>query len=513
MSQLVYPGQANIVTLPIVARATVTPIEAGTVNFYLVAQDGDNAGKWYRGSDTSWQAAEAVAGAATHVADGHWKRSLPSAVWEIGVTYYMYAKESGDLHVPVGEQVLVTGQIEGPGNRAVTLTIRDTDSSPLSGVSVWLSTSNDSSDSITAVKTTSASGVVTFYLHYGVTYYIHCDLSAYTFISANMAPASGTVAFTKDIGAAVGTAGSSTDYEESFLSRAIKATRDYTDEPAINAKYSDVEIITELEQSYILVLGEKKRNEQEPIVGRATITMTATDTAYVLPYTGSLHSIYQAQSNYKSKIFYDSRGGFNELGRGIWVEGNTLHIQYTGAITAGTILTVEWIPRGTARLHVGTCSLNAAGTIATFGTAPSIGALDTHADAYVGCTLRIVNVTGTSPTANYTQERIITAYDRTTREATLDVALSPVPVAGAGGYIYYEIAPSIPVGMDQVVASRAAYRILTKEGNVKRGKAILEIHRNELRAVRLDAFYSNLMGAGRVRSDGFNVNRYRMIGR
>ena len=322
MSQLVYPGQANIVTLPLVARATVTPITAGTVNFYVVAQDGDNAGKWYRGSDTSWQAAEAIAGAGTHVADGHWKLSLPSAVWEIGVTYYMYAKESGDLHVPVGEQVLVTGQIEGPGNRKVTLTIRDTDSVAISGVSVWLSTSNDSSDSITAVKTTSASGVVTFYLHYGVIYYIHCDKSAYTFISANMTPASGTVAFTKDIGEAVSIAGTSTDYDTSFLSRAIARVRKDTDEPAINAKYSDAEIITELETSYILVLGEKKRNSTEPIVGRTTITMTAADTAYALPYTGTLHSIYQADSAYGSKVFYDSRGGFNVLGRGIWVEGH-----------------------------------------------------------------------------------------------------------------------------------------------------------------------------------------------
>ncbi len=513
MSQLVYPGQANIVTIPVVARATVTPITAGTINFYLVALDGDNADKWWRGSDSSWQVAEAIAGAATHIADGHWKRSIPSAAWKIGVTYHLYVKESGDLHVPVGEQVLVTGQIEGPGNRAVTLTIRDTSSSPLSGVSVWLSTSNDSSDSITEVKTTSASGVVTFYLHYGVTYYIHCDLSAYTFISANMTPASGTVAFTKDIGAAVGASGSSSDYSGSFLSRAIVATRNYTDEPAINKKYTDADIITELEQSYVLVLGEKKRNEQEPIVGRATITIAGADKTYALPYTGTLHSIYQSDSQYGSKIFYDSRGSFNELGQGIWVEGHTLHIQYSGAISAGTILTVEWIPNGTARLHVGTCSLNAAGTIATLGATPNIGTLDTHADAYVGCTLRIINVTGTSPTANYIQERIISAYDHTTRAATLDVAFNPLPVAGGGGFIYYEIAPSIPVGMDQVVASRAAYRILTKEGNIKRANAILTIHRSELRAVRLDAFYSNLMGAGRVRSDGFMVNRYRMIGR
>lgn len=99
-------GQTNILGLPIVAKASGNPITAGTVNFYLVAKDGDNAGKWYRGSDTSWQNSESIAGAAAHRADGHWYLSLPSAVWTGNVRYRLYAKESGDLHIPVGSDVL-----------------------------------------------------------------------------------------------------------------------------------------------------------------------------------------------------------------------------------------------------------------------------------------------------------------------------------------------------------------------------------------------------------------------
>jgi len=98
-------GQPNIVSLPIAAKASANPITAGTVNFYLQAKDGDNAGKWYRGSDTSWQESESVAGAAAHVANGHWKLSLPSAVWTDGVAYLLYAKESGDLHIIVSKDV------------------------------------------------------------------------------------------------------------------------------------------------------------------------------------------------------------------------------------------------------------------------------------------------------------------------------------------------------------------------------------------------------------------------
>jgi len=95
-----------VVGLPVVAKATGGPITSGTVNFYLMARDGDNAGKWYRGSDQTWQSSESIAGAATHDADGQWRLSLPSAVWTDGVRYRLYAKESGDLHIPVGEDIL-----------------------------------------------------------------------------------------------------------------------------------------------------------------------------------------------------------------------------------------------------------------------------------------------------------------------------------------------------------------------------------------------------------------------
>lgn len=104
--QTVLVGQANIVSLPVVAKASGGPITSGTVRFYLIAEDGTNAGKWYRGSDTSWQATEAIAGTATHKADGHWRLSLPEAVWVKDVNYTLYAKESGDLHIPVGKSIL-----------------------------------------------------------------------------------------------------------------------------------------------------------------------------------------------------------------------------------------------------------------------------------------------------------------------------------------------------------------------------------------------------------------------
>ncbi len=78
--------QANILELPIVAKASGSAITSGTVNFYLVDKDGTNAGKWYRGADTSWQVVEAIAGVATHRVD------FPVQGWsvEIANTVFIY---------------------------------------------------------------------------------------------------------------------------------------------------------------------------------------------------------------------------------------------------------------------------------------------------------------------------------------------------------------------------------------------------------------------------------------
>lgn len=105
--QIVYSGQANVLTLPLVAKADGSAITAGTVNFYLKAQTGDEAAKWWRGSDSTWQVAEAIAGAATHSSDGHWELSLASVVWTNNVALLNYAKETGDLHIPVSQDILV----------------------------------------------------------------------------------------------------------------------------------------------------------------------------------------------------------------------------------------------------------------------------------------------------------------------------------------------------------------------------------------------------------------------
>jgi hypothetical protein len=359
---------------------------------------------------------------------------------------------------------------------------------------------------VAGTKVTDSNGQVTFYLEY-TTHYVFCHLSGYNFASASFTAAAGSVAFTKDI-ASVISSGSAAFYEESFLSRGIVDTRESLDEPTVKAKYTDARIIEHLEKSYILVLNEINRTAKTPAVVKTTITVAANTTEYVLPHVmASLYGLYDLNDT-GCKIFYDGRSRYNPFGQRIWLEGNTLHIQSVDSLGIGTALTAEWIPNGVARLHNGVCSVNAAGTIVTLAATPNAGDLDTHPNAYEGGVLRILGVDGTTVAGNCLQERNITAYNHLTRAATLDVALSPIPTTD-DGYIYYEIAPAIHKGMDMVVSLYTAYRIMSQEGNVKRADSILKLYRQEMRNVKLNAYYSNMPESPRASGDSFDNSRYR----
>jgi hypothetical protein len=405
----------------------------------------------------------------------------------------------------VNEIAAAVGGAAGSGAYATTLTIRTTGSTPLAGVGVWVNTANDMSGAVAGTSYTNSSGEVTFNLDYA-THYVFCTHAGYNFAAANFTSSAGNVTFTHDIGTAT-SAGSSSVYDNSFLSRALTTVREMLDEPTINKKYSDNRIIAQLEKSYMQVIGEKNRNTRTPAVGTFSITVgTSTEQQeFALPHTvGEVRAVY-VEGDEGGRRHYTSRSPYNYLGRGVWIEDKTLKIQ-KGALDSQT-LKVEFVPAGVAQLHNGALTLNADGDAATFGVSPNVGALDTHAQAYLGCTLRILEVDGTTVTGNVMQERTITDYDNSTRVATLDVALSPIPTTDDGS-IYYEIAPTIHKGMDEVVATYTAYAICLTEGNRKRADGILKRYQNEIRTLRLTAYYSRLDEATKARSDNYDNRRY-----
>ena len=260
----------------------------------------------------------------------------------------------------------------------------------------------------------------------------------------------------------------------------------------------------------MLVLNEVNWNSKTQIVARMTITVAVGVTEYVLPHTvGSVYAVY-SEGDEGGRVFYDSRSRDNPYGRGLWIEGRTIHLQAATQYGLGTELTVEYVPSGIARLHNGTCTINAAGDEITFGATPNAGTLDTHPNAYAGYVFRHLLTDGTVVTGNQIQERTMPSYNATTRVAPLDVALSPIPTTD-DGTIYYEIAPAISKGMDMVVALYAAYRICLVEGNTKRAEGILKAYRIAKRNVRLSEYYTHMAVASTLRGDNLRNRRYRNI--
>ena len=434
----------------------------------------------------------------TELEDGYYIFDITQAESNGDLLLIAPASATGNIQVRGVPEALYTSSF-APGDFAVTLTINDTGGSPISGVSVWLNSSNDRTGSVAGTKITDTNGQVVFNLEY-TTYYIFCHLSGYTFASASFTSAAGSVAFTKNIATAT-SAGSSAFYSDSFLTRAIADVRESTDEPTQKAKYSSTRIIEHLEKAYIIVLNEINRNSRTPAVAKITKTIVSGTTTYPLPHTvGSVHGIYKLGDT-GGKAFYDSRSKFNSFGRGMWIENQTLYIQSTDMYGIDSEITIEYIPSGIARLHNGICTLNSDGDVVTFGATPNAGVLDTHHEAYAGSIFRCLGASGTN---SYLQERVMTAYDETALEGTLDVPLDPIPT----GTIYYEIAPAISKGMDTVVALYAAWRITSTEGNAKRASNILKAYRNEIRNVRLTAYYSYMPDAPIDRSDSYDNRRY-----
>jgi hypothetical protein len=111
----------------------------------------------------------------------------------------------------------------------------------------------------------------------------------------------------------------------------------------------------------------------------------------------------------------------------------------------------------------------------TFASSVTDGTLDTRENAYAGYMLRVLSDDNT-----IVQERIITAYDNTTRVATLSEALSPLGL----GTLTYEVVPQYSRLLRQVVSLRAAIDLLANEGNAKRIQTLTASYVVKMSALR-----------------------------
>jgi len=168
----------------VVQRSNGAPVTGGTVNYYLLARSGANAGKWWRDSDQTWQAAE-TANPMTHLADGHHEIDLTASPFTSGLRYLEYVKESGNLHVPDGRHLIARDINPATGAYPVTITMDD-GADPLEGANVRLT-----NGALSYVATTDVAGLAGITVD-GGTWTVAITKAGYQFTATTLAVAADT---------------------------------------------------------------------------------------------------------------------------------------------------------------------------------------------------------------------------------------------------------------------------------------------------------------------------------
>lgn len=275
-----------------------------------------------------------------------------------------------------------------------------------------------------------------------------------------------------------------------FLDRTIALVRRLADEPTINAKYDDNELLEHIEQSFQVVLADLNSAADHPMLGRLLLHLKAETYDYFLP--PSVDSIIQIAEydietlRVLAQVF--PRPGSSWGGPGIRIEGRVLRPEpfYRGA---DRWIVVTYVPNGDFRLHRGEGTATADADELILAAAPSSGILDTRENCYLGAVLRIV-----SDASGFIQERTIVEYDRETRLAEVAPDFDPV----LAGTILYEITPTYGRLIEKLVAYDVAIDLVVIAGDEKRTRLLTGQRLRTLRSLRM-----TLSRAGGIGGDHF----------
>lgn len=394
------------------------------------------------------------------------------------------------LLVPAGWNALTSGlttagsigkyildYLKGAGASLGTITVQDADSAAIADVSVWLTSDAAGNTVVAGSQETASDGTAGFLVDVGSTYYIWAQKDAYNDVQATVWLVTAALAKTITMTAASATAA---DLSQGFLARGIRQVRRALDEPAVNAKWTDSDIIEILETNYGQILDEINRNSPFPVGCRYDLTLgsSADEQHFQLPsIIGSVRAA-EIRSSADEHEGFLAQTDITNLGGQPWrLDNNTLWIA-KDAFSTGYTLRLLLIPNGSARMNAGTLGTVAAdGSTVTLPAAPTTGSLDVRPQAYLGSVLRILGAT-----TNYVmQERTASDYDAETRILTIKPVLDPIPT----GTVLYEIGPAVPTNMQQAMVVAAAIEIAAYEGLVERVKALQLVNTKQLRALRL----------------------------
>jgi hypothetical protein len=221
-----------------------------------------------------------------------------------------------------------------------------------------------------------------------------------------------------------------------------------------------------MQAAFDVVLADINQSTDHPILVRHDITLVSGTLIYPLPPTVAQVWRVAKVNSTTHLVDWEVWPGteFSGHGQGFSLEGNNLRLLSDWKST--DTIQILYVPNSDITFHKGTIAtgdVNADVTTTTikFAATPTDGTLDTKKNAYAGYNVRIL----TSNTG-LLEERLCTAYDRSSRIATIDSAWDTEPANGTA--LTYEVVPQYTRLMKHVICLRAAIDILAQEGNTKR---------------------------------------------
>jgi len=285
----------------------------------------------------------------------------------------------------------------------------------------------------------------------------------------------------------------------SFLTRTRANIREFAGEPGIHAKYSDARLLDWIEMAFSKVFGALSRRADNPICMTYDITLSSGQPHYQLPPT--CQRVLQAQvftaGDMDNPVWeLHPRARSHPAGYNIVFEHTTVRLSpATIAQLDGYVLRVTFVPSGCVKLHTasidtddddddtgnitnGTTTATVVLPTQTNINATGAGTLDLRPNAYGGSIFRVLS----AGAANYVQERLITAYDVTTRTLTLSPQFDAglVPATDTDTNVVYEIAPPLVEQFDAVIAAWVAMMIVGLEGDKARYGGIATLYQDML---------------------------------
>lgn len=267
-----------------------------------------------------------------------------------------------------------------------------------------------------------------------------------------------------------------------FISRIINLTRKLTDDPALNAKWTNGDIIALCRKSWAQLWIDLNMSADNPVTVRHDITVNITGQDYWLPPTvGEIlrFSRIEATSDMPTwEVVPKSR--YNPFGPGFQIEGNL--IRFTPIWGFGDTLRLEYIPSGDVFPHEGTGSVvpedddHVAGQWFTLSSPPAAGVLDERPNAMAGYLIRFF-------TDASILEHVIDSHDQPTNRVKLRIPTSPALPEGSA--IEYEVVPVFGSLFEFVIAIMISRTILAGEANAERRKELTSEYAEAIRGLQL----------------------------